>query len=236
MAWTFTRSGSGYLSGALNWTPSGGITVAFWHKTTVGGNYHRLVWLYNHSSNARLQSHIDPSQPYVYADLRNASATTNTFQLGTTTSGAWEFVAIRFNDSTDLFKVFCTSGDSAGNSDSFSWPGEALTRIRIGNSDTDESFLDGKIGYVALYEGALSDGDVALLKGGDHPEAVSSGTLAYLWDWTNSRSTLAGQVGSVTLTGSGTQSYSGADDPTVDAPPAAGGIPKTSKLTLLGVG
>jgi hypothetical protein len=47
---------------------------------------------------------------------------------------------------------------------------------------------------------------------------------------------LTDSVAGATLTGSGTQSHDSGDNPTIDAPPAAGGIPKTSKLTLLGVG
>jgi hypothetical protein len=234
MSWSFTRASTAYLSGALSsWNPSTGFTVLVWHKTTVGSDYHNILNLYG-SGSERLRMYIDPTGPVHFADLRNGSAAGSTFQSASTSSGSWQCFIFRFDPGTDISKIFGTNANSAGATDTgYDWPVGDIDNIYIAGANAGSDTQSGKIGLVALYASALSDANCGLLVGGDHPSAI--GTPAYLWDWVNSTS-LTDSVAGATLTGSGTQSHDSGDNPTIDAPPAAGGIPKTSKLTLLGVG
>jgi hypothetical protein len=117
--------------------------------------------------------------------------------------------------------------------------GAGMDSVTIGcaGHSTPDNFTDGRIAYAAIWNVALSDAEVALLAGGDHPLAVQGAAVVAYWRLTGTDSPELDTEGSLpwnlTLTGT----TAGADDPTVDPPPggAATSFPPIRRRPLRGL-
>jgi hypothetical protein len=219
MSKSFTRASSQSLTATLSGFQPASITVAVAFKIpSIGGNYHGLVALDNGAS-ALFGGQVTNIATH-FMRVKNASGVSLDTATGSTIGSGWEFVVYRFDNTGDTQKIFSTPGDSASDANTNSFPGGNLTNLSIGLFTGN--YLDGKIGYVAIYGSALSDTACGNLKAGKHPaDATNVGSPAYLWDWVNG-SSLTDSIGSITLTNNNSVSNDSGDNPTVDAPPSGG--------------
>ena len=104
----------------------------------------------------------------------------------------------------------------------------AVDRLGIGGhaDSTPSSFTDGKLAHCVAYDTTgISDADVATLitnlAAGRNPLAVQNAALVAYWPLL---ADLNDAKGTNNLTANGTISFDGGDNPTVDGPPASGGV------------
>lgn len=219
---SYVLGSNGYFNASISWTPSAGMWAAIWFKKTSDANYRNLIAMYG-SAAARLSFYVEGSTRFQVCQFRNVSGVSGNAQTssGQYTSGSWAIAIARFIDSNDESRILTTAGDSAGTENSgLNFPGEALTSLYIGSNNSPGDYLNGRIGFVAIGQGALTADDVTDLKAGAYPTALSI-QPTYLWDWINGTS-LTDSISSLTLTANGTTTSGDSDNPTVDGPPGGG--------------
>jgi hypothetical protein len=190
------------------------FTLALWTKRTAAGvddvcaalgvsgsadNFWRIGWFVGNNNYLRAR------------DTANGDA----IATGTTTSTAWIHIC-GVETSSSSRAAFRNGGNKGTNATTIAPTGIDL--LRIGESASGVQDYDGKIAHVAIWNIALSDGEVASLGAGANPLAIQAANLVAYWPLTDS--SLADVVSALTLTATGTTTDD-ADNPTVDPPPGS---------------
>jgi hypothetical protein len=151
----------------------------------------------------------------------------------------WQLVMYHWDRTTNqLAQVYkdTTGGASPGAYSSNDWNGPASATIRIGADAVGTTYSGAhKIAHFSIWKKALDSTERSALASGDNPTTVAaSDLLLYLYD--DHDDTFIGSVNFDQVGAGSAITWDSGDDPTVDAPAVASGIPKTSRIAMLGIG
>jgi hypothetical protein len=130
-----------------------------------------------------------------------------------TVDATWHHVCVVATSSSDVDVYF--DGTKTDGNPALTPAGMNVTMF--GENSNDAADFTGSVGQAAVWDVALSGANVTALAGGDNPLAVSASDLVAYWPMT---ADATDSVGSFDLTATGA-TFDGADNPTVDDPPAA---------------
>lgn len=212
------------------------ITIVGWLKAATTGTYRGVVEV------GRGEPSSQQALPTIQTFLVNNSLDNVLKRSSVPDSGshpiifgtAWRLFVSRYAlASPNVISLFCGTTKATDVTYSDDWPGSTTVipdRIRLGaywenNNSFRRLVVNERLAHVAIFNRAITDDEVQNattgMAAGRNPSTFS-GCVAY-WDG----SSLASQVGSLTLSqnGTGTVTVNDADNPTVDAFSGGGGGP-----------
>lgn len=168
MARLFTRGGGDKLqvnSAVLTAMP---LTIACWFNATALDNAHRMVSLTDGSTNNRFQVGISVGNA-VLALIASGGSSANATSSATITAGTWFHCAAVFASATSR-TVYLNGGNSGTNATNLTPSGLNVTVL--GNDGT--TTCNGTIAWPAIWNAALSNGEIAALATGLDPRLLQS--------------------------------------------------------------
>lgn len=221
MSYDFDNSGTTRLSVA---TPIAALplTIAAWFKVEGDGNGNAIVCLGNASNSEifRLAAAMDIASDPIRFRATNAGGTNHDFGGGTISLNTWYHAAIVVSGTGQAQRAVFLNGTKYTSAGANTRDISSATILSIGaqyQAGTYGVDIDGKIAHVAVWDVALTDGNITSLAGGANPMTISASDLVSYWPLT---ADLVDLIASLTLTNSGGASLSG-DNPTVDPAPGS---------------
>lgn len=235
MSYDFDNSGTTRLSVA---TPIAALplTIAAWFKVESDGSGNAIVCLGNASNSEifRLAAAMDVASDPIRFRAASTGGSNHDFGGGSISLNTWYHAAIVVSGTGQAQRAVFLNGTKYTSAGANTRDITSATILSIGaqyQAGTYGVDIDGKIAHVAVWDVALTDGNITSLAGGANPLTISASDLVSYWPLT---ADLVDLIASLTLTNSGGASLSG-DNPTVD--PVPGGVsetPATATIEITG--
>lgn len=221
MSYDFDGSGAANLNVA---TPIAAmpLTMACWFKIDTDGEGHTFICLGNAANQEifRLGASMDVGgDPVVFRATTDGGSQSNVNTTAGATLSTWYHACCVASGSTN--RAVYLNGANKASVSAGTRTISAATRLAIGSqyqAGTYGADTNGKVAHVAIWDVALSDGEVAALAAGANPLTIQPDHLIAYWPLT---ADLVDLVDGLTLTNGGGATLSG-DNPTVAAPPGSG--------------
>lgn len=168
MARLFARGGGDKIqvaSAVLTVMP---LTMACWFNATALDNAHRLVSLTDGTTNNRFQIGISVGNA-VLGLITSGGSSANATSSALITAGAWYHVAAVFTNATSR-AAYLSGGNKGTNATNLTPSGLNVTVL--GNDGT--TTCNGTIALPAIWNAALSDGEIAALAAGLDPRLLQT--------------------------------------------------------------
>jgi hypothetical protein len=187
------------------------LTLCAWFKQTSAPTVANLVGILTGGTLAGSWTLASAASQVARARCRD-NASTNGEAISTVGAGlnAWHHAAAVFTDNTN--RAALLDGANKGTQASVLTP-TTMDQVRVSLDGTGASGIIGLIAHVAIWNVALSDGDIATLAGGANPRTIQPGNLINYWPLTGGQSPEQTAVGTGDLTVTGTTFST--DNPTV---------------------
>lgn len=200
---------SQYLSVAQAVLTANPLTIAAWFKSTSQTAEQCIASVGVSGANTclgRVKAHGATTGDPVQAETRTATLGSVAATTTAYTANTWHHACGVFtsNTSRDAF----IDGGSKGSS-TVSRIGSADQFI-VGAAGALGLLFAGNIAHVAVWNIALSDGDVATLAAGADPQTIQAGNLVAYWTLSSDGSPT---VGALTLVATGSPTFDAGDDP-----------------------
>ena len=188
MARSFANASSEYLrvsSAVVTATP---LTLACWFNVNNVTAEHTLISICDDATNTNMFA-LNASGVQAGDPVR-AYATTGVGAFAVTTTGytasTWHHAAGVFTSSTDR-AAFIDGGSKGTATDDLTPTGLDRTAIAVLDRLSPASYVDGEIAEAAIWDAALTDGEVASLAAGYSPLLIRPTSLKAYWpldrDW-----------------------------------------------------
>jgi len=194
------------------------LTMACWFKVDTDGEGHTLICLGNAANSEifRLGASMDVAgDPVVFRASTSGGSQSNINTSSGATLDTWHHACAVASNSTN--RAVYLDGANKTTIATGTRTISAATLLAIGAQYQAGSFgadSNGKVAHVAIWDVALSDGEVASLAAGDNPLTIQPDHLIAYWPLT---ADLVDLVDGLTLTNGGGATLSG-DNPAVDPP------------------
>ena len=232
MSRAFSSGSSQYLQEGAAAVTAAPLTISCWFQTSLTTGVSRTLVSLGASTDADVfQLFQWTTGLYLWID--DGGGNNGSTGGGSISANTWTHGLVVVRSSTD--REVYVNGSSVGSSSNAVVPG-AIDRLAVGRKITSSpgDYHDGKIGEVAVWNSALSAGQITALAGGGSP--MAGGTLPtplryYRFKVDLNFSDESGNGATITNNGSTFD----ASNPTVSDPPAAS-TTRRRRRTLSGVG
>ena len=202
------------------------ISIAAWFKTDdYTTSWQAICGLYDYSSTSYwnvLALNIDASNGTLHAESRGGQEY-KAASSSLVEDAAWHHGVGIFSASNA--RAVWLDGSEDTNAQETGESVANLDRIGIGRNEDSSpgQYFDGKLGEIAIYNDALTSGEISSLAGGAAPSAVNAGNLVAYWPLYDDEND---DKGSYHLTLGGSPSFDTEDHPIeIAAPPSENIVP-----------
>ncbi len=182
MARSFANASSEYLrvsSAVVTATP---LTLACWFNVNNATAEHQLIFIGDSTSNTDMFGLI--ASGVISGDPVRAHATNSAGAFAQSSTGysasTWHHAAGVFTSSTDR-AAFIDGGSKGTATDDLTPTGFDRTAIAVLDRLSPASYVDGEIAEAAIWDAALTDGEVASLAAGYSPLLIRPTSLKAYW-------------------------------------------------------
>lgn len=194
MATGRTLNGSGHFRFAASILSRDVGTFAVWMKKNSNSNPQTFFdsdgtrHAFYFVSLTRLSMYIDGREQY--------------FNSTIPTDGSWNHVALAWNKTGNVQKLYVNGSDITPNSPGGTWGSTALgTYAWIGSRYAENEVFDGAMACPAIYNAVLSAGEITSLAGGLYPTSVAAGNLIEMWDFSGASPEVGTNANNLTILG-----------------------------------